>query len=346
MAGSLVTSARLGTSAAGTPEPPRTFTLDLVEAPVPPGPFPLATRDVLLSGSDARPRSFVIAQDGTVWFTWGTAPLGAGRIGRVGPDGTVTGFTIPTEAANASGITIGPDGNIWFTEQGAARIGRMTPGGRFTEFPLGSPGYPRGIVAGPDGNLWFTVPTPDGSDWIGRITPTGTVTRFPLGGHHAGPGDITVGPDGNLWFSRGGGVGRITPEGVASLLPAPVALLYPEGIIVGPDRAVWFAGYSPDRENVIGRARTAPEPIVSGLVRLPAGAGIHGMANGPDGNVWVAEGLRHAIARITPGGQVTEYALAADRHPVGIAAAPDGTMWVSFAGLDGRGGFARFSVPG
>jgi streptogramin lyase len=346
MAGALLLSARLGGARIEGAEPLPPRVLELVEAPVPPGPFPLATRDVILPGADARPRSFVIGADGTVWFTWGTAPLGGDRIGRVGVDGTVTGFRIPTPTANASGIAMGPDGNIWFTEGGAARIGRMTPSGAFTEYPLGSPGYPRAIAAGRDGNLWFTVPTPDGRDWIGRVTPAGTITRFPLEGRYTGPGDIAAGPDGNLWFSRGAGVGRITPEGVIAYLPAPTSEHYPEGVAVGPDRAVWFAGYSSDADNLIGRATTGPEPRVTGVVRLPAGAGVHGIATGPDGNVWAAEGLRHGLARITPGGQVTQYTMAAERHPIGVGLAPDGTMWVSFAGLDGRGGFARFTVPG
>ena len=34
-----------------------------------------------------------------------------------------------------SGITAGPDGNLWFTEA-AATIGRITPAGTVTEFPL------------------------------------------------------------------------------------------------------------------------------------------------------------------------------------------------------------------
>jgi len=36
----------------------------------------------------------------------------------------VTEFPIP---ANAYGITLGPDGNLWFTEQQAGKIGRFVP---------------------------------------------------------------------------------------------------------------------------------------------------------------------------------------------------------------------------
>src|SRR5579862_8306665 len=43
-------------------------------------------------------------------------------------------------------ITLGPDGNLWFTEYAGNRIGRITPSGVVTEF---SDGISAG--AGPDG---------------------------------------------------------------------------------------------------------------------------------------------------------------------------------------------------
>jgi streptogramin lyase len=78
-------------------------------------------------------------------------------------------------------ITAGPDGNLWFTENGGNRIGRITPPTGFvTEFSAGiSPGAGLyGITAGPDGNLWFTEST---GNRIGRIMPAGTVTEFSAG---------------------------------------------------------------------------------------------------------------------------------------------------------------------
>lgn len=307
----------------------------------------LATKEILLPGSGGQVRSFTIAGDGTIWFTWSVPPDGGDRIGRLKPDGTITAFRIPTKSANALGITMGPDGNIWFAEQGADRIGRMTPAGAFSEFPLDWPGYPTDIVTGPDANLWFTVPTPDGKEWIGRITPAGAVTRFDVAGNHVQPHDIVVGPDGNLWFSMGGGLGRITPQGVVTELPAPLPSLSPQGVAVGPGREVWFSTYAPEAVNVVGRASAGSrDPIVTELIRLPAGAGAHGIVIGPDGNLWVAEGLLQGFARITPGGQVTQFPLAGDRLPVAVRLAPDGTVWFTSTTRRGEaGGFGRFTVP-
>jgi streptogramin lyase len=135
--------------------------------------------------------------DGNLWFTKTEQTPAGGWIGRITPTGTITEFPIPTAGASPVRMTAGPDGNIWFVEQGAVAIGRITPTGTITEFPIPTAGAVlAGITAGPDGNLWFTD---SGASAIGRITPAGTITEFPIlsGGM---PGDITTGPDGNLWF--------------------------------------------------------------------------------------------------------------------------------------------------
>jgi streptogramin lyase len=111
--------------------------------------------------------------DGNLWFTenfyqvsLGTSTRLAGaRVGRITPDGRVTEFALPVPESLPSGITVGPDGNLWFTETApGAGIGRITPDGQITEFPVPAGGgvvsdFPTrvagGITTGPDGNLWL-----------------------------------------------------------------------------------------------------------------------------------------------------------------------------------------------
>jgi virginiamycin B lyase len=47
-------------------------------------------------------------------------------IGRIAMDGTVAEFPLPT-TCGAGDIAAGPDGNLWFTEEGGNRIGRIVP---------------------------------------------------------------------------------------------------------------------------------------------------------------------------------------------------------------------------
>src|SRR6266852_3248507 len=57
-------------------------------------------------------------------------------------------------ASGPQGITVGPDGDLWFTDSGD-QIGRITLQGKVTEFTISSPmaGYEMGITVGPDGAL-------------------------------------------------------------------------------------------------------------------------------------------------------------------------------------------------
>src|SRR5262245_39473797 len=83
--------------------------------------------------------------------------------------GTLTEYPLPTrpgQPADTSSkpwdITLGPDHNLWFTEQHPTygnRIGRITPAGAITEFAQGlsDKAWPSGISANPyDDRLYFT----------------------------------------------------------------------------------------------------------------------------------------------------------------------------------------------
>src|SRR5262245_16916383 len=63
-------------------------------------------------------------------------------------------FPVP-KGSQPTEITLGPDGNVWYTIQNSSRIGRITPGGSSTTFRTLDFTAPSDIVAGPDGNLWF-----------------------------------------------------------------------------------------------------------------------------------------------------------------------------------------------
>ena len=70
--------------------------------------------------------------------------------------GVVTSFSAGI-FARPDGITAGPDGALWFTNDGNNSIGRITDRrhGHATS-PTPSISDPTGITAGPDGALWFT----------------------------------------------------------------------------------------------------------------------------------------------------------------------------------------------
>ena len=281
------------------------------------------------------------------------------------PDGSQTPpgfaeFTIPGGRGAAVGITLGPDGNLWFTDQANQKIGRMTPMGSFVEFPITAKAQT--ITTGPDQNLWFTMASnrigrmnaagaflgdfdgglvgtgkivagEDGHLWftqcagdrISRMNITGTLADFPVMRVDVCPFAIAAGPDGNLWFTElfGDRVGRITPSGVLDAFPldAGVRLNY---IAAGPDGNLWFAEFG---KNKIGRMATDGRLLAEYTVPT-ANSGPAGITKGPDGHMWFTETNAHKIGRISMDGIINEYPTpTAPSAPYEIIAGPDGALW-------------------
>src|SRR5262249_29954295 len=95
---------------------------------------------------------------------------------RLVPTTKVTEYSLPLPSGRVPfDITAGPDGTLWFTENGPSpngnRIGHITTGGVIQEFTVPTlNSQPNDITVGPDGNLWFTE---EFMNRIGMITTTG-----------------------------------------------------------------------------------------------------------------------------------------------------------------------------
>jgi streptogramin lyase len=218
---------------------------------------------------------------------------------------TISEFGTPFFNGMPTGITVGPDGNVWFTEvQGggdglgsitANRTGVPTFGNDYTAVD----GMPvANVTTGPDGNLWFTVMgsrDPVGEDEVGVMTPTGTVTGpWTLDDLNNGISpDIVPGPDGNLWVTENSTslIAQVTTSGVITQFNA-------------------------------GSCAHSPHPF-------PAQPGA--IAAGPDGNLWFTVSNCDQVGRITTSGSVTMYSIPFEASD--IAAGPDGNMWVAGQGV-------------
>ena len=97
---------------------------------------------------------------------------GSNAIARIKPSGAIVTYALPTPnalpsqfnlaLAQASAITRGADGALWFLESQANKIGRISLSGHITEYAIPTPGSrPSGIAActqpcGGDCDVWFT----------------------------------------------------------------------------------------------------------------------------------------------------------------------------------------------
>jgi streptogramin lyase len=258
--------------------------------------------------------------------------------------GTTPGFTT---SASAVDIAPGPNGTMWFTDDGTPAIGRIAADGTFTEFTTGLPSgaSPYAIAAGTDGNMWF-------SDLrgvvLGRVTPSGKITEFRLPGH---TGAVAM----SIAFVRGipwiVGVGKpsqlahLTSSGsvVAQTLPSQFT---PSGSLAGDSQGNLFFNAT----NTQMQAQLVERPHNAGqLIRYPmhmhfADVGCcpnrapRQMVIGPDGNPWFTTiywgrklgvnylgTLRAGTVSLAP---ISEKGLSEVAYPSGIAAGAN-TLWLS-----------------
>ena len=261
------------------------------------------------------------------------------------PPPRITEFAPLTLANQPGDITAGPDGALWFTQEGLTPgIGRMTTSGVSAEYAAGlTPGFsllmtPKGITEGPDGALWFTEQgvTADG---IARMDPaTGNVVEYllPAG---TDPTAITTGSDDNLWFIERGAskIGRMTPDGQHDEFNAGLSGSDTlNDITAGPDGQLWVTIEGDDNRIESFSPANPDDPCfwVNGLTGTP-----NQIVAASDGKLYFTESDNPAaIGRIKTDGKITEYrtGLTADSRPAGIAQGGDKALWFTAGASPGR----------
>jgi virginiamycin B lyase len=217
--------------------------------------------------------SIVTGPDGALWMPAlnVSGSTNNNQILRLTTIGAPTAFTISQcNSTPFGGITLGPDGALWFVDKCNTAIGRITTAGVITEYPIPTwTGYLENIATGPDGALWFTDSGRGG--YIGRITISGAWTEYPLSAAVASGVvaiGITAGPDGAVWFDTNSTlIGRVDMAGKMTAFSTPTDATR---ISLGPDRALWFQEYNVPSPKVLRAQVPARAGVFS---QIAAGAG-------------------------------------------------------------------------
>ena len=279
-------------------------------------------------------------------FSAGALVLLSGSAGaRAVRPGTVT--EIPLGASTQIylfGLTSGPDGDLWFADQGCmglghCAIGRLTPQGRITTFARGLNGGQPPLHHRHRRRRRPVVHRQRPAARHRADHAQGHITEFSRGLRRGSqPFELTAGPEGDVWFTDQGrhpAIGRITPGGTITEFSRGLARgSVPFGIATGTDDQVWFTdrGCSGAGHCAVGRV-TASGQIAELRHGLRPGAQPLGIAAGAGGEMWFADSAG-AIGQVSPAGQITERAhgLRAGSSPVAVAAGPDGDMWFTDEG--------------
>ena len=152
---------------------------------------------------------------GQIWASDGTSTL----FGLDPAHNSVAQTSLPT-GTTALGITVAPNGDVWFTDTSLPAIGRLDPATNNTtlwQIPGGS--KPFDLVVSASGGVWFTDRE---SDAIGFLDPkTNKIIMHPLS---AGSHPTYLVSDGGIgiWFVAEGGnyIGWLSPK--ITLAPQPL----------------------------------------------------------------------------------------------------------------------------
>ena len=188
-------------------------------------------------------------------------------------------------------ITMGEDGNFWFTLSNGGKVARVTPRGSISYFATPSLSDPAFITPGPDGNIWFG----EGSTGkIASITPDGIITEYQFSFFGVSVG-ITTGSDDNIWFTdqTDHAVWRFEiATGTFTEFRTPTPNSFPGDITTGSDGNMWFT------EQAVGKfGRITPDGVITEFTGVNSPSTI---AAGPDGNIWIASAFVPQIARVNP----------------------------------------------
>jgi streptogramin lyase len=220
------------------------------------------------------------------------------------PPGVAATVPVKIVALDADGFTIiGP--GVFRDASGVPIVATVT-----VDDPSGHTSIGPGTIAGPDDTVALHYDGTPRTAVILKATATGSV---PVGNAsfvslgidttsaYRGTGQpvaATIGSDGNIWMagwaSAGFDVVRLTPGNVQTVFNVPFY------------------------------ANVPPNP---GMSISP-----HSIVSGADGNLWLpwtAGGPSNYVERVTTSGVATAFTDSSLNDPVGIAAGPDGNVWVT-----------------
>lgn len=268
----------------------------------------------------------------------------ASQIGQLGTGGAFKEMKTKTAGASPTGIIVGADSNIWFTEPAIHNVATITSfGSTMTEYTAPWAGAaPQFMANGPAQNtMYFTDP---GANAIGEITTSGVFSGpFAIPTAGANPQGIVEGPDLNIWFCESGAakIGHLnTSTNTIDREFALSAGANPFDIIVGPDGALWFTENNSAAPK-LGRLSTTG---VLNEYPLTGAKNATGLALDVFGNIQILDPGNNTVGIFTVNSLVyKEYPIkTASSNPAWITLGPDNKMYFTENAASQVGQFTYF----
>ena len=263
--------------------------------------------DYDLPGPNRMPWSAAPDKDGNHWIPYYGR---ANQVGRLDPKtGLVQEFRAPyPDTAAIHSAVMGPDGTVWFSEQGSNRLGHLDPRTREVgeyQAPL-KPGIgtERGskhtVRVDPSGTVWATGSPL--SKFDPRTEKFTEITEVPSSY------GITLDKEGNVWFTEfteTGKIGKVDPKTLkVTKYTPPTPNARPRRIQIDTDGSVVFAEFGSGKiARFDPKTETFKEYPLPGPAPTPYALGID-----RSGNIWYSSEATDIVGRLNPRtGEVIEY---------------------------------------
>ena len=194
--------------------------------------------------------------------------------------------------------------------------------GKVQEWPVPTPEFARDPAPAPDGSIFISVMH---GNKIARFDPKTEKFKewdLPRGAH---PHGVLVDADNTAWYTGNGNgtIGHLDPAtGKVTEYKTPSGG-DPHTLVSDGKGTIWFTMQGAGR---VGRLDVSSGKIVE--YKMPGNP--YGLALDQQGNVWVCRMAADKLGRVdAKTGQVSEFSTGAGSAPRRIAAAPDGTLWVT-----------------
>jgi virginiamycin B lyase len=205
----------------------------------------------------------------------------------------------------------------------------ITPGardfsGKISEWPVPTPKFARDPAPGPDGNIYITVMHAD------RIARFDTKTHqfkewdLPSGAH---PHGLLVDSSGKVWYTGNGNgtLGELDPATGKLIEHRAPSGGSPHTLVIDDSGAIWFTSQS----GYVGRFDRSSGKFTE--YRMSGGP--YGIALDKLGKVWVCRMGADKMGIIdSKTGKIGELYMGPGAMPRRVAAAPDGSLWVTLYG--------------
>ena len=258
--------------------------------------------------ANTRALQLIAGSDGNIWFTGCALQKNStSSVGVIGKFNTTTNALTTTPVSvggcdatsSLKGLTLGPDGNVWFSVRVVSDyyIFEINGSNVITQKAYGSGSIGYDLVTGSDGNLWTDV-SQSGSSIVRKYTyntTTGNLsgyTDYPIS---FTPASNVVATNGNIWFSRVGGNGAverfdITNGSVTEYAPPSAGDVV---MASGPDGAIWYTQFQSGKIGRISTAGSITEYTIPTSSSSPVS-----ITSGPDGAIWFTELTANKVGRL------------------------------------------------